>query len=93
MKQKFIFSTKSCCVSVSAKPEKKSRLNNMLNPKIFGCAQLMTLKVYVRKVRQGNCLISGQQLWVWKVFCTQQLVEVGFAHNLMDVSQMQKHSV
>lgn len=53
----------------------------------------MTLKVYVRKGRQDNCLISGQQLWVWKVFCTQQLVEVGFAHNLMDVSQMPKHSV
>lgn len=45
----------------------------MPNPKIFGCAQLMTLKVYVRK---GRLQISGQQLWLWKVFCTQQLVEV-----------------
>lgn len=53
----------------------------------------MTLKVYVRKGRLAKCLIPGQQLWVWKVFCTQQLVEVGVAHNLMDISQMPKHCV
>lgn len=44
----------------------------------------MTFKVYVRKGRAANSLIAGQQLWVWKVFCTQQLVEVGFADNLKD---------
>lgn len=65
----------------------------MPNPKIFGCAQLMALKVYVRKGRLADRLISGQQLWVWKVFCTQQLVEVGLAHNLMDISHMPKYSV
>lgn len=52
----------------------------MPNPKIFGSAQLMTLKVYVKK---GRLQISGQQLWLWKIFfCTQQLVEVGFCTQL-----------